>query len=298
MQTERKLLRDRSEIFDMCSLGGPKRTMIIARDHDTQEIIGVYHNKVLVPGSQATMCKQFGLDPVINFPTYNKDLGLQNSHNPFPETQPINTPITCLWCAGRSGAGSSANEVNVVSNTDRIEPTVDPDNAKLYTDIIPFRWTSAEHDLDFDERQVYFGRKVFDEGASTQRNAYFFKAFDTQPVAHVRYLDGTEVGSNMWSVDAAQQVEVYVEMRLSVSRVDFRDYFDEILGWGSANISTISLLTAWYDNTICENPDAEPEDQIYYKWYQDVLPFSKFNFDQNKLIDLNKGIDFTYQVYY
>ena len=115
---------------------------------------------------------------------------------------------------------------------------------------------------------------------------------------HVRYLDGTEVTDRMWQVTSTQQVEVYVEMKLSVTRKDFRDYFNEVLGWENANISTISLLTAWYDNTIAEDPTAAEADRTYYKWYQDILPYSKFNFDQNKLVNLNKGIDFTYQVYF
>ena len=112
------MIKDPHSIFDTCSLGEggllkpspiatPQRTKIIARDHETGEILGVYHNKVLVPGSQATVCRQFGLDPVVNFPTYNTELELEHSLDPFPATQPYNTPITCLWCAGRSGAGAS-----------------------------------------------------------------------------------------------------------------------------------------------------------------------------------------------
>ena len=291
-------VKDRANILDACTLGGPKRTKIIARDHESGKIIGVFENKVLVPGSQATACRQFGLEEVVHFPTYNTDLGLEKSRDPYPATQPMNTPITCLWCAGRSGAGSSVNEINVVSNTDRISPELETGSTNVYKDILPFRYTTADNDLDFDDRHIYFGRKVFNEGLSSQRNAYFFKGFDTQPMLHVRYLDGTEVTDRMWQVTTTQQVEVYVEMKLSVSRLDFREYFDEVLGWSNANFSTISLLTAWYDNTIPENPSDPPEERIYYKWYQDVIPFSKFNFDQNKLRDLNKGVDFTYQVYY
>lgn len=293
------LIKDKANIVDACSLGGPKRTKIIARDHESGKIIGVYENKVLVPGSQATACRQFGLDPVVNLPTYNTELGLENSRPPFPETQPLNTPITCLWCAGRSGAGSSVNEVNVVSNTDRISPRVQ--SGRKYVDIVPFRYTSEDNDLDENERQIYYGRKVFKANSpagAPKRFGYFFKAFDTFPMLHVRYLDGTEVTPNMWNVQSSQQVEIYVEMKLSVTRLDFREYFDQVLGWDNANISTISLLTAWYDDTFYENPSAAQDDQWSYKWYQDVLPFSKFNFDQNQLNDLNKGIDFTYQVYY
>ena len=77
-----------------------------------------------------------------------------------------------------------------------------------------------------------------------------------------------------------------------------RDYFDKVLGWANADISTISLLTAWYDATIPEDPEQEEEYQTRYKWYQDVLPFSKFNFKAEDLSELNRAIDFIYQIYY
>ena len=292
-------MKDKVSIYDtLVSSGGPKRTKIIMRDHNTGDIIGVYHNKVLVPGSQDTACKQFGIEPAVALPSYNKELGLEHSHPDYPDTQPYNVPITCLWCAGRSGAGSSPNEINVVSTTDRISPALVEGTTNQYVDIVPFKYVSKSADLSYDDRQIYFGRKVFNEGTSSEKIAYFFKAFDTTPQIHVRYLDGTEVTNKMWEIDTSQQVEVYIELKLSVTRQDFRDYFDDVLGWGSADISTISLLTAWYDDTIVENPDADPQDQIRYRYYQNILPFTRFNFSQQQLREESKALDFTYQVYY
>lgn len=265
--------------------GGPSRTKIVITDHDTGEIIQTGSNKILVPGSQTTACKQFGLDQVVALPTYNSLLKLEHSLGDY-EIQPYNEPITCLWCAGRGGADSSPNETNVVANTDRIEPV---------DDILPFRYVSPDNDLNKEQRAVYFGRQV-DE--TTGWIKYFAKAFDTTPQLHVRYLDGTEVSSNMYNIDSSQIVEVYVEMRLSITRQDFRDYFDKVIGWENADVSTISLLTAWYDDTVCENPNAAKEDQVFYKWYQDIIPFSKWNFRAESLTDLTRAIDFNYQVYY
>ena len=297
-------LTDRSSVQDILNIkeAGVKKTRIIMKDHDTGEILGEFENKILVPGSQATACKQFGIEPVVNLPTYNTELKLENSLPAFPATQPTNTPITCLWCAGRSGAGNSPSEVFVVSNTDRISPNMVGNAADIYgietyTDIIPFRYVSEDMDLDEDLRRIYFGRKEVGKD-DKKRIAYFFKAFDTDPQLHIRYLDGTEVTEEMYSVDSSQLVEVYVEMRLAVTRKDFRDYFDEVLGWDNADISTISLLTAWYIDNIPENPDADEEDQVKYRCYQDIIPFSKFNFGKEQLVDLNRAIDFNYQVYY
>lgn len=69
--------------------------------------------------------------------------------------------------------------------------------------------------------------------------------------------------------------------------MDFRDYFDKVLGWGDANISTLSLLYAWYDATIDD-----------YVWYQQILPFSKLNFPTEWLVDLTKSIDITYMTFF
>lgn len=286
--------RDKFKILEGKS--GVTKTRIIMKDHDTGKVLGEFENKILVPGSQATACKQFGLDPIVNLPTYNTELNLENPHGyaDYPEIQPLNTPITCLWCAGRDGAGSSPNEIFTVSNTDRISPKK---TTAAYEDIVPFRYVDADDDLEEDLRKVYFGRKLINDADGNPKIIYFFKAFDTTPQLHVRYLDGTEVGANMYNVDSSQQVEVYVEMRLSITRKDFRDYFDEVLGWDMADISTISLLTAWYDNYTI-NPEADEDDQVSYKYYYDILPFSKFNFGQEQLFDLNRAIDFIYQVYY
>lgn len=256
---------------------GPKGTKIIIRDHNTGEILGEVHNKILVPGSQVTACNQFGLQQIVNFPTYNTELDLYNSY-PEWEEPPKNMPITCLWCAGRDGAGTSPNEVFTVTNTDRIEPV---------NDILPFRYVDLDQDLDEDQREIYYGRRI---NGTTQKVSYYFKTFDTQPQLHIEYLDGTEVTSDMWSIVTSQPVEIFIEMRLSVSRLDFRDYFDQVLGWDKANISTVSLVTAWYDEF--------EEDGKTFKYYQDIIPFSKFNFRSEDLTDLTRAIDFNYQVFY
>ena len=256
---------------------GPKGTKIIIKDHNTGKVLGEICNKILVPGSQVTACNQFGLQPVVNFPTYNTELGLDESYEEWSET-PVNPPITCLWCVGRDGAGSSPNEVITVVNTDRIEP--------VYDDIIPFRYiASGGSDLSDDDREIYFGRKE-DAG----NIAYYFKAFDTSPQLHIEYLDGTVVTHDMYSIPTNQPVEVYIEMRLSITRYDLREYFNEVLGWDDANISTVSLVTAWYDEIEVDGKT--------FKYYQDIIPFSKFNFRSEDLTDETRAIDFNYQIYY
>ena len=35
-----------------------------------------------------------------------------------------------------------------------------------------------------------------------------------------------------------------------------------------------------------------------YKWYQDVIPLTQLNIPNENLIDLTKGIDITYHIYF
>ena len=285
---DRHEIRDAMSNPDLASLisksmnGGPTRTSISIVDHDTGEVLQTVHNKVVVPGAQIIACNTFGISPTVPFPTYNTELGLENSVVDYEE-QPDNFPITCLWGIGRDGYLSSPNEVVAVSNTDRIEPD----------SLVPFRYVTLENDLDEDQRDMYYGRKVTEDG----HIAYYFKKFDTDPQLHIRYLDGTEVNSEMWNIDSTQQVEVFVEMRLSVSRLDCRDYFDTVLGWENADVSSISLLSAWYRD-IPINPEADPEFQTTQRWYQEILPYSKFNFRNEDLSNLSRAVDFIYNVYY
>ena len=150
---------------------GPYKTKIVMKNHDTGEIYETGHNKILVPASQQTACRMFGLDTSVAFPTYNTELSLENSKTPYSD--PANTPIVCLWCAGRSGGTTS--EVNVAANTDRIEPK---------NDMVPFRYVTADNDLSQTLRSSYFGRV---KDATTEYISYYMKAFDTQPTLHIRY---------------------------------------------------------------------------------------------------------------
>ena len=264
---------------------GPTKTSILIVDHDTGEVLEQGCNRILVPGSQSAACKQFGIDPAVLFPTYNSELSLENSY-PDWSHDPLNEPLTCLWCVGQSGYLTSPGEVIAVDNKDRIAPV---------NDIVPFRYCDSEDDLTPAQREIYFGRA---QDPDTGRIAYYFKKFNTDPQLHIIYLDGTEVGPDMWSVQSPQDVEVYVEMKLSITRTDLREYYDQVLGWENAFINTLSLCTAWYRNDIIENPGAEPGETVAYKWYQDIVPFSKFNFTNKDLKELNKAIDFIYRIYY
>lgn len=260
-------------------VGGPKATMIRMIDPDTGKVLGEYHNKIVITGSNLSASTAFGLDLPTFLPNYNNELNLDNTLDySTPEGKAKNNPFVCLFCIGDSGCGTSAKDVFTVNYTDRIEPE---------NDIIPFKYVDKNNDLNDDLRRSYFGRKTIKlpEG---EKYAYYFKTFDTTPQLHLRYTDGTQINDKMYSAKTDQAAECFVETRLRITRTDFRDYFDQVLGWDNARISTLSLCYAWYDDTIDGG----------YRWYQQIYPYSKLNFSAEYLVDLTKAIDFVYQVFY
>lgn len=254
--------------------GGVKGTRITITDGDTGEVLWEGHNKVVITGGQFTACKQWGLNPAVPFPNYNNILGLENTLD-YEKVQPMNDPAICLFAIGNGGAtGSKYNDVFPVRYTERINPE----------NLLPFRYVDSNNDLNADQRKIYFGRKVDEEN---DRISYYFKRFDTEPQLHLRYLDGTQLTEDMYDIDAEQSAECYVETRLRVTRQDFRDYFEQVLGWDRAEINSLSLLFAWYDDNDFE-----------YRYYQQITPATKLNYPTIMLQDLNKAVDFNYQVFY
>ena len=73
---------------------------------------------------------------------------------------------------------------------------------------------------------------------------------------------------------------------MSITKEDCRDFFISTVGIQSAKINSISLLTAW--KKVIDG----------YVYYQDIRPYTKYNFSNEHLIEISKGIDFIYQLYY
>lgn len=265
---------DRIEAFaiDAKLSAGPKSTLITISDGDTGEILGEYHNKVVITGSMFSAIKAFGVPSPVTLPNYNTELGLDNTLD-YSTIKPKNDSIVCLFCVGDSGCGATQKDVFTANFTDRIEPI---------NDIVPFRYVSKANDLNSDLRKYYFGRKT-----DGDKIAYYFKSFDTVPQLHLRYTDGTQINSEMYFADTTQPAECFLETRLKITRDDFRDYFEQVLGWDKARISTLSLCYAWYDDSI-DN----------YKWYQEIYPYSKLNFPVEWLMDLTKSLSFNYKIFY
>ena len=262
--------------------GNSQKTKITITDHDTGEVLGEFENKIVITGSMFSACKAFGIESELDLPSDNDEMHFDNDQPKVPGD--YSESIVQLFCVGDDGCGPVPKDVYPVNYTDRIAPLTDLDNVQIGC-IYPFRFQNIDNDLPDQLRDYYFGRKTF-----TNKIAYFFKKFDTTPALHVMYTDGTQVDDNMYASDTEQVAECYVETRLRITRNDFRDFFEEIIGWDNARISTLSLCYAReYVDTSGEHP---------YKYYQDIYPYTKLNFPVEWLVNLDKAIDFNYQVYY
>lgn len=228
-------------------------------------------NKVIVDGSMFTAMKYFNMLPVVNLKDYNTAIGLDNI-DPLTSTEQLNTSVV-LFCMGLDGCGPEQSQVYDVNYTKWISPE----------NLVPFRFELADHDLSDADREIYFGRK---EVPALNRIAYYFKAFDTTPVMYAQYVDGTPIDENIYISENTNEVEVYVEMKMSITKEDCRDYFVATSGIKDAKVSSISLLAGY------------PKTYNGKTYYQGVRPITKYNFSSEPLSDLTKGIDIVYDLYY
>ena len=245
---------------------------VIAKDHITKTVIFEKWNKVILPGSFYTLQKHWpGIKLPVKLPNYNEELDLDNSVALTPEEK-LNK-IVVLFAMGTDGCGPEGSQIYDVDYT----KWIDKDH------LVPFRYCISDNDLNDELRGQYFGRKELKE---LDRVAYFFKAFDAEPVVKCIYMDGTPVDENVYTSENKQKVRTYVELTMSVNKYDFRDYYEATTGINNCEVNTISLLTAY------------PKTIDGYTVYQDIQPLTKLNFSNESLRDLTKGIDITYQIYY
>lgn len=276
MSNKMKFLHDSTKYTDRSSIlqnfEGKRSgdTEIIFHELGTKKEVGRTHNRVVIAGSQTTAQKHFDLPELIALPTYNQDLTLDNSvaHG----TTPVNVPKICLFGCGTGGCGTENSQVYPVKYTGRIDPV---------TELVPFRYQLPQNDLSAEMRQKYFGRK-----STSERIAYYFKAFETNPEMFSRFVDGTLIDNTVYESSNTSDAEFYVEMNLRITKEDFRDYFRATTGIADARINSLSLMTAWYNES------------GGYKWYQDIIPMTQLNIPNEPLIDLTKGIDIVYHIYY
>lgn len=256
-----------NDITDKGSIS-TNRTDIIIKDDDTGEVVFRGSNKVILAGSEFTARKHFDISGDDTTPTYNSILALDNS---VSET-PAELTRVVLFAVGIDGCGQENSQV------------FDVDYSKIISaeNLVPFRYVTENNDLSDIERNKYFGRKSIESG----NIAYYFKAFETDPVLVKQYTDGTAIDENVYSSEKEDDIEVYVELSLKLNKEDCRDFFATTSSINDAKVNTVSLLTGW-----AKVIDGET-------YYQDIRPLTKLNFPNEPLIDLTKALNITYHIYY
>jgi hypothetical protein len=270
MSNKKKFIHDRYEQLDAYKLyrgNGIQNTEIIIKDEVTGKVLFKGRNKVIIAGSAFTASKHFDISPIVALPNYNTELSLDQSVSGPAES--ISKVI--LFGVGTDGCGAESSQIYDV-NYSKWTPA---------SALIPFKYVDLASDILASERELYFGRKTL-----TDKIAYYFKTFEADPVMHMQYIDGTPVDANLYTSTNTTDVETFVELKLKVTNTDCRDYFKATTGIASAKINTITLLTAW----------AKTIDG--YTYYQDILPLTKLNIQNEPLYDETKGLDIIYHIYY
>lgn len=247
-------------------------TEISVVNHETGEVIWRGHNKIILPGAGFTARSHFDLPRNEVTPSYNTALGLENTVIETPDS----LEKVFLFCVGTDGCGRENSDVYDVNYAKWIMPE----------SLVPFRYVPQNEDLDITLREKYFGRVLVGN-----RVAYYFKAFENTPEFVQQYIDGTPISSNIYESEKTEEVESYVDIRLAVTKEDCRDWFIQGSSINDARINTISLCTAW-----AKYFEISTGEQVVY--YQDIRPLTKLNIPNEALIDLTKGMDIIYHIYY
>lgn len=265
---DRPVLEEKS-IINQYRSSGIKGTNVLIMD-DTGNPIARKSNKVIISGSLFTMSKHFNSELPIILPNYNSALGLDNSD---PDTNLTYGPDqkVYLFAVSNDGIGPESSQKLDV-------------NYKVWTDpskLIPFRYVPIGADITTDERELYFGRKT-----DTTHISYYFKAFESDPVPYVQYIDGTPADNDLYTSSNTLELQVFEELRLRITKEDLREWMNMYAGPSDSKISSIMLLTAY---------KKEVDGFIYY---QNIQPLTKLNITAEDLSDDTKGLDIIYHIYY
>lgn len=244
-----------------------RRTDIQIFVEGTDECVFKGSNKVLIAGAGFTARSHFDLPRTEITPSYNTVLSLENSVNETPSSM----EKCFLFAVGTDGCGPENSQLYPVDYKKWISPGA----------LVPFRYPLKTNDITGGLRNSYYGRKAIGEYV-----AYYFKAFESVPVFVQQFVDGTPIDANIYDSTKVDDAESYVELRLKITKDDCRDFFLATTGINDARVNTISLLTCW----------AKDIDGV--KYYQDIRPLTKLNIPNEPLIDLTKGLDIIYHIYY
>lgn len=280
-----------------------------------EPIFDPQENTVPISGVQELFEMLFGVNgPIIFDSLYTKyGIGAPDEATVpsflVPENQDIEGGATLRTSIFQTGhlcqlvglgiTGTAENNITVhkvgYRETD-IEMSVRTKDGVMDGIMLPFRYTESE--LDPNERQMYFGKKL---DRDTGKTGYYLKRFEAIPeIKHIWRSGDEQPGKKVTEVVATNDtvfdptrddaLKSLVEIHFSVSEYDLKEYFQHKLDQPeSARFNTVALFTGRYTELGKSGADQFGD-------YCNVRLFSKLNIPTEP-VSLEKDLHFIYRIY-
>ena len=280
-----------------------------------EEIFEPQHNMVPVSGVQSLFQMLFGVQGPINIDTLYTKHGIGLPDEPLvpsflvPVNQDIEGGATTMNSMYQTGhlvqlfglgiTGTAENNITVhkvgYRETD-IEMSVKTEDGIVDAIMLPFRYTESE--LDPNERQLYFGKKVDED---TGKTGYYLKRFDAFPeIKHIWRSSDEQPGKKVNEVEATNTtifdksrddaLKSLVEIHFTISEYDLKEWFTYKIDQPEhARFNTIALFDGRYSELGKSEADQFGD-------YCNVRLFSKLNIPTEN-VSLSKDLEFIYRIY-
>ena len=279
-----------------------------------EPIFDPVENTVPISGVQTLFQMAFGVNgPIIINTLYNKHgIGLPDEPSVpsflVPQNEDIEGSATLresiyqpghlvqLFGVGITGTAENNITVHKVGyrETD-IEMIVNTADGQVDGIMLPFRFTESE--LDPNERQKYFGKKV---DTSTGKTGYYLKRFEAFPEIKHIWRSSDQAGSKatevvatndtIWDFSRDDALKSLVEIHFRIDQDDLKEYFNYKLDQPeAARFNTIALFDGRYSEV--NKPTSEQ-----FGDYCNVRLFSKLNIPTEP-VSLEKDLEFIYRIY-
>lgn len=279
-----------------------------------EQIFEPQRNTVPISGVQKIIEMAFGVKGPIIMDTMYKKHGVGAPDEAavpqflVPENEDIEgfaTPRDAIFGTGHlcqlfgvGITGTAENNITVhkvgYRETD-IEMTVNTADGTLDGMWIPFRYTESE--LDPNERQKYFGKKI---DPATGKTGYYLKRFEAWPEIKHIWRSADEAGQKkteivatndtIWDFSRDDALKTLIEIHITVSEDDLKEWFNYKMDQPeAARFNTLAL----FDGRYTEN-NKSGADQ--FGDYCNVTLFSKLNIPTEHMV-LSKDLEFIYRIY-
>lgn len=280
-----------------------------------EEIMDPQHNTVPISGVQMLLEMSFGVPGSINIPSLytSHGIGIPDEAAVPGYLDPSGTDLTGgainkqaiyqtghrvqLFGIGITGPGENNVTVrNVGYRETDIEMKVKTADGTLDGIMMPFRFTESE--LDPNERQMYFGKKLDKE---TGKTGYYLKRFSSIPEIKSIWRskdaqngkktpDIVATNDTIWDPTRDDALKTLVEMHVTIGEEDVKEFFNYKMDQPEATrFNTLALYSGRYSEL------GKPEDAQYGD-FCNVKLFSKLNIPTEPL-SLEKDLEFIYRIY-